>query len=123
MWKVVNGKLIHKTDSSRVRFKTYINRDLLNELTEISENENTHISYLLENGLGNLLKDKNFYFNKKDRLKNKVEFRTTCDKEILEKAKELSKTHKLNFTDIIQSSVKYIKLEEVKKKSWKHRIE
>lgn len=123
MWKVVNGRLVHTTDNSRVRFKTYINRELLKELTEISEKENTHISYLLENGLNNILKDNSFYFNKKNRLKDKIEFRTTCDKEILEKAKELAKIHKLNFTDIIQASVKYIKIEEIKKKSWKHRIE
>lgn len=101
-----------------------MNVELLKELTDLANKEDTHISYLLENGLSNLLKDPYFSFNKQDRLKEKVQFLTTCDKDILERSKNLAKLHRLNFTDVIQASVSYINIEEVvKKKGWRHRIE
>lgn len=123
MWKYINGRLVHVVDKSRVRFKTYISKQQLQELEVLSEDKDTHISYLLENGLENLIKDENFVFNKKNRLRDKVEFRTTCNKDVLKQARDLAKEQKLNFTDIIQASVAYIKVSEVKNKSWRHRTE
>lgn len=123
MWKNINGRLIQTTDKSITRFKTYISQAQLNHLGKLAKDYNTHISYLLENGLKNIIKDTDFIFNKKNRLKDKVEFRTTCNKEILQQAKKFAKTNNLNFTDIIQASVSYINLSEVKSKEWRYRIE
>lgn len=123
MWKNINGRLIHTTDQSITRFKTYISQEQLFNLTNLATDYHTHISYLLENGLKNIVSDTEFTFNKKLRLRDKVEFRTTCNKEILFNAKEFAKTHNLNFTDVIQASISYIKLSEVKSKEWRYRIE
>ena len=123
MWKIVKGRLIHVTDHSRVRYKTYISKKQLMELEALAASEDTHVSYLLENALQNLLLDNDFVFLKEHRLRDKVEFRTTCDKNTLENAKAFAKEHKLNFTDVIQASVNYIDLSEIKSKSWRHRIE
>lgn len=123
MWKNVNGRLVQMTDDSRVRFKTYISREHLERLNELANTENTHVSYLIENGLKNVILDESFVFNKKSRLKDKVEFRTTCDEEILQSAKEFAKQHKLNFTDVVQASYDYINLSEVKGRGWRYRIE
>lgn len=123
MWKKINGRLIHMTDTSRVRFKTYISRQQLAHLEDLIEGNDTHLSYLIENGLKNILQDDNFSFNKDHRLKDKIELRTTCDKDILEQGRQFAKHHKLNFTDVIQSSVEYINPAEVKRKNWRYRIE
>lgn len=123
MWKKIDGKLVHLTDNSRIRFKTYINKNLLNDLKALAESENTHVSYLIENGLQNIVQDNGFVFNKSDRLKGKVEFRTTCDEVILQEAKEFADRHKLNFTDIVQVSVDYIDFNTIKKANWRYRIE
>ena len=123
MWKNINGRLVHVADPARVRFKTYISQRQLQVLEDLCADADTHISYLLENGFQNLLRDKSFVFLKKNRLKDKVEFRTTCDQEVLEKAKAFAREHKLNFTDVVQEAVGYVDISEVKRKSWRHRIE
>ena len=123
MWKKVNGKLIHVTDPARVKIKTYISKGQLDYLYNLADNKDTHVSYLLENGLYNLMQDKSFSFNKNSRLKDKVEFRTTCNKDVLNAGKKFAKQHNLNFTDIIQCSVQYINASEVKNKDWRYRIE
>lgn len=123
MWKNINGRLIQTTDKSITRYKTYISQSQLNHLGKLAEDYNSHISYLLENGLENIVLDQNFSFCKTKRLKDKVEFKTTCNKEILHQAKDFAKSHKLNFTDIIQCSVNYINLSQIKNKEWRYRIE
>ena len=123
MWKNIKGRLVPMTDDSRVRFKTYIAKELLETLNEIADKQETHVGYLIENGLKNLVADPDFIFDKSKRMKGKSEFRTTCDKDILGQAKEIAKQQKLNFTDVIQASIQYIKISEVKSQSWRHRIE
>lgn len=123
MWKRVNGHLIHITDPSRVKYKTYISRKQLDYLRHLEEVYDTHVSYLLENGIKNAATNVDFSFLKKDRLRDKIEFRTTCDKEILEQGRSLAKKHGLNFTDVIQASIEHIDLTEVKSKDWRYRIE
>lgn len=123
MWKKANGRLIQTTDNSITRFKTYISQEQLTHLGSLAADYNTHISYLLENGLKNLILESDFIFNKRKRLRDKVEFRTTCNKKILLQAKKFAKTHNLNLTDVIQASVSYINISEVKSKDWRYRIE
>lgn len=123
MWKNINGRLVHVADPSRVRFKTYISHQQLQVLEDACADADTHISYLLENGFQNLLRDESFVFLKKNRLRDKVEFRTTCDREILEQVKAFARERKLNFTDVVQAAVDYVDMSEAKRKSWRHRIE
>ena len=123
MWKNIKGKLVPVTDETRVRFKTYIAKELLETLDGLAQQEETHVGYLIENGLKNLIADPGFVFDKSKRLRGKTEFRTTCDEEILRQAKELAKRQKLNFTDVIQESIQYIDTNEVKGRNWRYRIE
>ena len=43
------------TDETRVRFKTYIAKELLETLDGLAQQEETHVGYLIENGLKNLI--------------------------------------------------------------------
>ncbi|MEK4129853.1 rRNA methyltransferase [Solibacillus sp. FSL W8-0474] len=123
MWKLHNGKLIQTTDETRVRYKTRISAEILNNLKQLAEKYDTHIGYLLENGYSNLIETGTVVFNKQNRPKDRTEFRTTCDKELLESLKNFAKAHELNLNDVIEASVAYINFEDVKHSHWRYRVE
>ncbi|MBO0992993.1 rRNA methyltransferase [Bacillus sp. SD088] len=123
MWKLVNGELIHTTDNTRVKFRTNISKNILTQLEHLALENDTHINYLIENGLENLLAKGTIVFEKKTRPKDRIQFKTTYNKDLLEQVKEFAKNHKLFINDIIESSVQYVDLGNVKKTSYKHRVE
>lgn len=123
MWKVVNGRLIQTIDNTRVEYKTRISKALLEELKKMAAENNTHVGYLLENGFENLIKEGTIIFDKNNRPKDRIEFRTTCDKEILQELRNLAKNSKLNLNDAIEASVQFIKIQEVKNANWRYRVE
>ncbi|AMO85529.1 rRNA methyltransferase [Solibacillus sp. FSL W7-1472] len=123
MWKIHNGKLIQTTDESRIRYKTRMSAAIINSLKQLAEKYDTHIGYLLENGYSNLIESGTIAYDKKNRPKDRIEFRTTCDKELLESLKEFAKQHNLNLNDVIEASVAYINYEDVKHTNWRYRVE
>jgi len=122
MWKHVNGELIHTTDTSRVKFRTNISAELLDELKTMASNHHTHVNYLLENGLTNLIATKSIQFNKKNRPKDRVQYKTTYNKELLGDVKEFAKKHGLFANDVIEHSMYFIDVDTVKDKDYKHRV-
>lgn len=123
MWKLIDGKLIQLTDKSRVKFRTNISKMILNQLEELAEKHNTHINYLFESGLKTVLSSGEISFNKKTRPKDRVQFKTTYDKDLLDAVKEFAKKNELYINDVIEYSVQFIDLESVKRANYKHRIE
>lgn len=123
MWKIINHRLVQTTDESRTRYKTRISAALIEQLKQLAADHNTHIGYLLENGYINLLQSETISFNKKNRPKDRVEFRTTCDEQLLVHLKGFAKNQQLNLNDVIEESVKYIQFDEVKNASWRYRVE
>ncbi|MEG0472367.1 MAG: rRNA methyltransferase [Solibacillus sp.] len=123
MWKVINHKLVQTTDESRTRYKTRISAALIEQLKQLAAEHNTHIGYLLENGYLNLLQNETISYNKKNRPKDRVEFRTTCDEQLLVHLKDFAKHQQLNLNDVIEESVKYIQFNQVKNASWRYRVE
>ncbi len=123
MWKLINGRLIQTTDTSRVKFRTNISQAILEELKELAIEHDTHLNYLLESGLKNVLAQGTISFNKELRPKDRVQYKTTYDKELLENVKEFTRMNHLFINDVIEYSVKFIDLETVKSNSYKHRIE
>jgi len=123
LWKLVNGKLLQTIDTSRIKYKTRISKALLDDLKIMADKNNTYVGYLLENGFENILKENAITFDKKNRPKDRVEFRTTCDKELLERLKKFAKDHQLNLNDVIEASVAYINTNDVKQESWRYRVE
>lgn len=123
MWKLQNGKLIQTTDESRSRYKTRMSAAIIEQLKEMADKHDTHIGYLLENGYSNLLQMGTISYNKNNRPKDRIEFRTTCDKELLQSMKDFAKQQELNLNDVIEASVAYIQVEEVKRAHWRYRVE
>ncbi len=123
MFKKVNGKLVQLTDDSRVKFRTNISKAILEQLQEMALEHDTHVNYLLETGLQKVLEQGVITYNKESRPKDRVQYKTTYDKELLEAMKEFAKQHKVFINDVIEYSVDYIDVENVKNSSYKNRIE
>ncbi|WP_186577230.1 rRNA methyltransferase [Aquibacillus kalidii] len=123
MWKKVNGRLIQTTDEKRVKFRTNISKSIIEELNDIALNNDTYANYLLESGLEHLIDHGTISYNKELRPKDRVQYKTTYDKELLETVKEFAKRNSLNINDVIEYSTKYIDIEKSKKRDYKNRIE
>lgn len=123
MFKRVNGRLVHLTDPSRVKFRTNISKAILDELTDLAEKNDTHINYLLETGLTAVLDTGVIVFNKALRPKDRIQYKTSYDKELIEKVREFAKKNGLCANDVIEYSVSYIDTDRAKSKDHRSRIE
>lgn len=123
MWKNVNGKLIHVTDTTRVKCRTNISQTVLDKLSILAKKNNTHVNYLIENGLENLLAIGSIDFDKEQRPKDRVQYKTTYDKDLLAALKEFAKLNKLFMNDVIEASINFIDLSHIKDRNYQHRIE
>ncbi|PIC99504.1 MULTISPECIES: rRNA methyltransferase [unclassified Sporosarcina] len=123
MWKLVNGKMIQTTDETRIKFRTNISQEILEQLEEISEEHDTYSNYLLENGLWNVLAAGVIEYDKNLRPTDRIQYKTTYDKELLESVKQLAKDHKLFINDVIEYSVGHIDMKHIKTKDHKNRLE
>ncbi|PIC88155.1 rRNA methyltransferase [Sporosarcina sp. P20a] len=123
MWKLVNGKMIQTTDETRIKFRTNISQEILEQLEELSEEHDTYSNYLLENGLWNVLAAGVIEYDKNLRPTDRIQYKTTYDKELLESVKQLAKEHKLFINDVIEYSVGHIDVKHIKTKDHKNRLE
>ncbi|MBS4217598.1 rRNA methyltransferase [Bacillus sp. FJAT-49711] len=122
MWKLVNGRLIQMTDDSRVKFRTNISKSILDHLMIIAEENDTHINYLLENGLETVVSKGTITYNKETRPKDRIKYKTTYDENLLESVKKLAKEHGLFINDVIEYSVNFIDLSNIKNTDYKNRV-
>lgn len=123
MWKLMNGRLIHTTDESRVKFRTNISQSIIESLRVLATENDTHVNYLIESGLKKVLTEDIITFNKKMRPMDRVQFKTTYDKELLVTVKEFAKIHNLNVNDVIEYSVQFIEVDNSKNINYRYRVE
>lgn len=123
MWKKVNGRLIPTTDVSRVKFRTNVSKSIIDELSVLADEYDTHVNYLIENGLRAVLSQGVITFNKDSRPIDRVQYKTTYDKVLLDNVKEFAKIHQLYINDVIEYSVKFIDFENVKDRDYRNRVE
>jgi len=89
----------------------------------LATENNTHINFLLETGLKEVLTLGAITFDKKSRPKDRIQYKTTYDRELLEDIREFSLNNNLFINDVIEYSVKYINVENSKKSGYGHRVE
>ena len=123
MWKNINGRLVHMTDESRVKFRTNISKALLEKLDKLAEEHDTYPNYLLENGIRNVLKQETIAYDKKQRPKDRMQYKTTYDKELLEQLKLFAKQQGLCANDVIEYSASFIDFKKVKGRGYRSRTE
>lgn len=94
--------------SSRTEYKMRISKAILVDLKRLATENKTYVSYLLESGFKNLLLKKEIEF-KINRPKDRVEFRTTCDTNILMQIRKFAKDHNMKLNDVIEESTAHIR--------------
>ena len=77
------------------------------------------MNYLLKHGLQRVLAQGIITYNKEFRPKDRVQYKTTYDKELLQEVKEFAKQHHLFINDVIEYSVSYIDIDQSKDKDYK----
>ena len=123
MWKLLNGRLIHMTDESRVKFRTNISQSVIESLKKLAADNDTHVNYLIESGLKAVLADGNITFNKHMRPTDRIQYKTTYDKELLIQLKQFAKYHNLYINDVIEFSIQHIDIKQSKDMSYRYRVE
>lgn len=123
MWKNVNGRLIQLTDESRVKFRTNISKSLLESLSQLAEEHDTCINYLIESGLNQVLEEDYIAFDKKARPKDRVQYKTTYDKSLLERTRKFAADNGLFINDVIEYSSRFIVPSQSKNTDFRYRIE
>lgn len=123
MWKLVNGSLVQTSDQSRIKFRTNVSKSTLEHLQTLALKHDSHVNYLIENGLKNVLTQGVITYNKESRPKDRVQFKSSYDKELLENVKKFAKDHQLYINDIIEYSVQFIDLHNIKNSAYRYRIE
>ena len=115
MWKIVDGKIVRTPNSTRISFRTNISKSLLDWLKVIAYQHKTHVNHLIENGLKNLFLQINIKLNKIIKPSDRVQYKTTYDKQILDNLKVAAKHHKLDMNDLIELSEQFIDINTVKR--------
>lgn len=123
MFKSSKDGLIHVTDETRIKFRTNISKSILDTLNQIAKQNNTHVNYLIENGLENVLSQGIITFNKELRPKDRVQYKTTYDKELLDTVKVFASNHDLYINDVIEYSINFIDIKNIKNRNFRYRIE
>ncbi len=123
MWKLIDGRLVHTTDDTRVKFRTNISESILQSLKTLAKVNGTHVNYLLENGLKEVLASEVIFYNKDTRPKDRIQYKTTYDQELLASVKEFAKQHDLYINDVIEYSVQFIDIENIKRTNYRYRVE
>lgn len=123
MWKLVNGRLIHTTDDSRVIFRTSVSQEILEHLKTVAKEQKTHVNYLLEIGMKKVLEDDFISFDKKNRPKDRIHYKSTYDKELLREVREFAAKHKLFANDVMEYGVGLIGERTNKNVNYRYRIE
>lgn len=108
MWTRVKGKLIHTRTSTRTPFRTNISKSILEELEVIAKEKNTRINYLIESGLEKVLEQDFISCSKNMLPKDRIQYKTTYDHELLSEIKNFAKRNKLFVNDVIEHSVRFI---------------
>ncbi|WP_019413994.1 LAGLIDADG family homing endonuclease [Paenisporosarcina sp. TG20] len=115
MWKLVDGKIVHTPISSRISIRTNISHSLLETLRTLALENNTYVNYLIETGLDSMI-NKEISFHRIIKPKDRIQYKTTIDKQLLDDLKILAKNHHLFLNDLIEYSVLFINLKNVKRK-------
>ena len=100
--------------NTRVKFRTNVSKSILDQLNILAIENDIHVNYLIENGLQTVLALEVITFNKESRPKDRVQYKTTYDKILLDQVKEFAKNHHLFINDVIEYSVKYININHIK---------
>lgn len=109
LWKFINGNFIKTNYTNRISFRTTISKAILRKLKMLAKKNNTKVNHLIEDCLKKLLSNDDINCNKKIIPKDRIQYKSTYDKELLYKVREFAKNHHVCVNDVIEYSIKFLK--------------
>ncbi|WOV89019.1 LAGLIDADG family homing endonuclease [Sporosarcina oncorhynchi] len=102
-----NSKLIAKfeTAEGRVNFRTTINAHLLNQLKQNARYKDMHVNHLLESYIESFLNENTTTVIKTTLRKDRIHFKTTYKKELLNNVRSFAKENGLFINEVIEYSI------------------
>ena len=123
MWKKVENRLVHTTDKNRITVQVRIDKDVLEKLHKLAEEHYSTVSYLIENGIENILEKQIVHPNNPRDIRNRKVFRLGIDKDLYEELMRTVKKRGMKRSDILEDSIHYIEYDKIKDRNWRYRIE
>ncbi|MEN0649353.1 rRNA methyltransferase [Caldifermentibacillus hisashii] len=118
MYKLVDNKIVSIHHSQRVKFRTNVSKSLLLRLAEIASEYKLSVNHLIENGLENLLKANIVpVIDKNKRPKDRVQYKTTYNANLLANVKSFAGKHGFRINDLIEYSEQFIDMNQISKHS------
>ncbi|WP_181884549.1 LAGLIDADG family homing endonuclease [Neobacillus piezotolerans] len=108
--------------SNRVKFRTTVSSNILAKLGEIAKQNNTYINYLLESGM-NILMDAKELNLKKNKRTDRVQYKSTFDRELLDRAKVFAQTYGIHVSDVIEYAAEFVDVNVAVREGRSHRIQ
>ncbi|WP_053366728.1 LAGLIDADG family homing endonuclease [Bacillus sp. FJAT-27245] len=87
--------------TKRVKFRTTVSSGILAKLGELAKQNNTYTNYLLESGMNILMNEKDLNLIKNKR-SDRVHYKSSFDRELLDKARVFAKTYGIHMSDLIE---------------------
>lgn len=104
----VNGRITQVSEGSRIKFRTSISKQILDELRIKAMIYNMHVNHFFEIGIKNLLDIGTINYDKKFRPKDRVQFKSTYDKYLLQNLREFAQKNNVFINDCMEYGIKLI---------------
>ncbi|GAA0328377.1 LAGLIDADG family homing endonuclease [Oceanobacillus sp. FSL W7-1281] len=107
-WTQKDGKLKHINSGSRIAFRTNISGRTLDCLKVIAKERKIRLNHLIEIGLKNMLAKSELSITLQTRPNDRIQYKTTYDKDLLTEVKKFAKENNLFINDVIEHSMHFI---------------
>ena len=111
-WSIIGNKIVHVSNSNRISFRTNVSKRILEELKKLAIKHNTKINHLIENGLTNMLLQDELSWNQITKSMDRIQYKTTYDKDLLLNLKAFAKERDLYINELIELSVQFIDIKK-----------
>ncbi|MFB6467817.1 LAGLIDADG family homing endonuclease [Cytobacillus sp. Hz8] len=102
IWKIEKGKLIKINSDTKVKFRTNINKIILDNIKELANNQSTHVNEFIEEAIRYVLTLNNINVIFKSQKVERVQFNTTYDKKLFNDLKIFAKNHRIYINEVIE---------------------
>ncbi|WP_394188029.1 LAGLIDADG family homing endonuclease [Paenisporosarcina quisquiliarum] len=111
-WRIIGNKIVHVSNSNRISFRTNVSRSILEEIKNLALKQNTKVNHLIENGLTNMLLQDELPLNQITKSMDRIQYKTTYDKELLLTLKAFAKERDLYINELIELSIHFIDIKK-----------
>lgn len=102
-WEIVDGKILHINNSGKQNIKFRIDKDLINKIKNLAQEKQMFINELIEPEIIKIInnQDNTIIKSKKER----VEFRTNLNEDVIEQMKQSAQMYKVSLSNIVEQSM------------------